>query len=194
MPIEVRRGQVLDAALRLIMRDGYLAASMEAVAREADLAKPRVYTAYPGRGPLLLALLEREEQRALATLAEAMPDFTDEADFETVLLTAMNNLLTAVSANPDSWRLLTLAADDAPPEVRGHAAASRTFALEQLRDLIAWGATRHPGLVPVDAELLAYSLLAMGEQAIRLLLAHPDRFTPARYHSFARSLLATWPR
>jgi AcrR family transcriptional regulator len=58
MPIEVRREQVLDVALKLIVEKGYAAATMEAVAREADLAKPRVYSAYPGRGPLLRALLE----------------------------------------------------------------------------------------------------------------------------------------
>ncbi|HEX4246679.1 MAG TPA: helix-turn-helix domain-containing protein, partial [Pseudonocardia sp.] len=43
MPIEVRREQVLDATLKLITERGYAAASMEAVAREVDLAKPRVY-------------------------------------------------------------------------------------------------------------------------------------------------------
>src|SRR5882757_10494011 len=100
MPIEVRRGEVLDATLRLIMRDGYRAATMEAVAREARLAKPRVYTAYPGRGPLLLALLEREQQRAIADLAEAMPAFTEDADFDTTLVAAATNLLSAVTAHP----------------------------------------------------------------------------------------------
>ena len=37
MPIEVRREQVLDAALRLICEHGYAAANMEALARPVRL-------------------------------------------------------------------------------------------------------------------------------------------------------------
>jgi AcrR family transcriptional regulator len=59
MPIDARRDQILDAAQRLIIADGYAAASMEAIAREANLVKPRVYAGYSGRGQLLRTLLER---------------------------------------------------------------------------------------------------------------------------------------
>jgi AcrR family transcriptional regulator len=45
MPIEARREQVLDAALRLITDRGYDAVTMEAIARESDLSKPVVYNA-----------------------------------------------------------------------------------------------------------------------------------------------------
>lgn len=189
MPIEMRRGQILDAALRLILRQGYAAATMEAIAREAQLAKPRVYTAYPGRGPLLLALLEREEQRVVNALADAMPPFTQDADFATTLVSAMTNLLAAVTANPDSWRLLMLAADDAPAEVRGHLAAGRRFALQRLRDLLAWGRETTPALTELDLELTAQSLLAVGEQAVRLTLTDPAKFTAERYTNFTHTAL-----
>ena len=94
MLIDVRREQVLDAALRLLNRGGYAAVTMEAVSREVELAKPLVYAAYPDVEPLLLALLERERERAITTLTDAMP------------------------ANPDSWRPLLMPAGDAPPQVR----------------------------------------------------------------------------
>ena len=191
MPIEVRREQVLDATLKLIIERGYAAASMEAVAREVDLAKPRVYSAYPGRGPLLRALLEREEQRVVATLAEAMPEFTDEADFAETLTAAAVNLLRAVADNPSSWRLLVLPADDTPLEVREHVSEGRRFALEQLRGLLAWGSTRRIELASLDLELAARALLAVGEQAVRLVLTEPAEFTPERYGDFARGLLQT---
>ncbi|MFE9577707.1 TetR/AcrR family transcriptional regulator [Nocardia sp. NPDC006044] len=97
----MRREQVRDAAL-LVIRGGYAGITMEAVSREAELATPRVYAAYPGVEPLLLALFDREGQRALATLAEAMPAFTEDGDFDDILVAAMTNLLTAVTANPDS--------------------------------------------------------------------------------------------
>jgi AcrR family transcriptional regulator len=191
MPIEVRREQVLDATLKLIIERGYAAASMEAVAREVDLAKPRVYSAYPGRGPLLRALLEREEQRVVATLAEAMPEFTDEADFAETLTAAAVNLLRAVADNPSSWQLLVLPADDTPLEVREYVSEGRRFALEQLRELLAWGSTRRTELADLDLELAARALLAVGEQAVRLVLTEPAEFTPERYGDFARGLLRT---
>jgi AcrR family transcriptional regulator len=188
MPIEVRRQQVLDAALRLISRDGYSAASMEAIAREAELAKPRVYSAYPGRGPLLSALFQREQQRAIATLADAMPSFVDGADFDDTLVAATRNLLDAVAANPDPWRLLAIPATDAPPEVQQHFAAAERFALTQLRALLEWGATNRPGLSELDLELAALAILAIGEQAVRLILTQPKKFSAARYAEFARTL------
>jgi AcrR family transcriptional regulator len=191
MPIEVRREQVLDVALELIVEKGYAAATMEAVAREVDLAKPRVYSAYPGRGPLLRALLEREEQRVVATLAEAMPPFTEGADFAETLTAATVNLLRAVAEHPVSWRLLMLPADDTPPEVREHVSAGRRFALEQLRALLVWGSGRRGGLGGLDLELTARALLAVGEQAVRLVLTEPAEFTPERYGDFARTLLGT---
>ncbi|MCU1648125.1 MAG: TetR/AcrR family transcriptional regulator [Nocardia sp.] len=191
MLLEVRREQVLDAALRLLNRHGYGALTMEAVSKEVDLAKPRVYAAYPGLEPMLVALLEREEQRALMTLADAMPVFEDTGNFDDILLDAMTNLLRAVAANPESWRLLFLPAEDAPAQVRKRFDTGRRFALEQLTALLEWGRDRRPGLAELDLELTAISLLAIGEQAGRMVLSQPDRFTPERYRAFARGLLDT---
>lgn len=190
MPIEVRREEVLDAALRLIVREGYAATTMEAVAREAELAKPRVYSAFPGRGRLLLALFEREEARAVAALAEAMPELTADAAFDDVLVTATTNLLQTVAANPYTHRLLVLPSSDAPPEVQAHRAAAEEFALGNLRALFTWGRTTRPELAGIDLELAARSVLAIGEQAVRLVLTQPEEFTPERYAAYARSLLA----
>lgn len=190
MRLEVRREQVLDAALRLVAESGYGAATMEAVAREAQLAKPRVYAAYPGRGALLMALLVREEKRSLSALAEAMPAFTDNTSFDDILTAAATNLLAAVAAKPDSWRLLLLPAHDTPPEVRGHVDTGRQYALGNLRALLEWGRERRPGLAGLDLEIMAQSLLATGEAAVRMALTDPARFTPERYGEFIRGLLA----
>ncbi|RJQ81596.1 TetR/AcrR family transcriptional regulator [Pseudonocardiaceae bacterium YIM PH 21723] len=188
MPIEVRREQVLDAALRLITEHGYAAATMEAIAREADLAKPRVYSAYPGRGPLLNALFERQEQRALATIAEAVPaDFTGYESALDVLATAAENLMRAAAAEPAAWRLLVFPADEAPPEVRQHVHTSRTFAVDQLRVLLVWARTVHPGLAEVDGDLAAEMLAAAGERGLRLVLQDPDGYPPERFAAFVRS-------
>ncbi|WP_405489216.1 TetR/AcrR family transcriptional regulator [Nocardia sp. NBC_00511] len=192
MAIEHRREHVLDAALRLVLRDGYTAATMEAIAREANLAKPRVYAAYPGRGPLLLALLEREQQRAVAALDIAMPEFTADTDVATTLEAAATSLLHAVATNPGPWRLLNLNADEAPPEVHAHIADTHEFALSNLRALLAWGREHQPGIDDYDVELLAVSLLAVGEQLIRLTLADPDRYPTDRLTDFIRTTLGAF--
>ncbi|MFJ4654617.1 TetR/AcrR family transcriptional regulator [Nocardia sp. NPDC088792] len=191
MLLEVRREQVLDATLRLLNQHGYAALTMEAVSKEVNLAKPRVYAAYPGLEPLLVALLDREEQRALTALADAMPAFEDSTGFDEILVTALTNLLQAVAANPETWRLLILPVGDAPAQIRERFETGRRFALSRLTDLLEWGRDRRRGLADLDLELTAISLLAMGEQAARLVISQPDRFTPERYRQFAQTLLST---
>ena len=193
MPIEARRDQILDAALQLIAEHGYAAASMEAIARTANIAKPRVYAAYPDRGQLIRALLEREEQHAIAALAEAMPPLSDDIDLPTTLATAAENLLNTVTEHPAAWRLLTLPTDEAPPEAREHYATARRFALSQLLMLLETGRASHPWLADLDLELAAHALLAIGEQTIRLILTNSTEFTPQRFANFARTLLRALP-
>lgn len=190
MPIEVRREQVLDAALRLITEHGYSAASMEAIAREAKLAKPRVYAAYPDRGLLLKALFEREQDRMITALADAMPQLGPGIEFDSTLVAALTNLLVMVRDDPEPWGLLLASVDEAPVIVRDYAEAGRSLALERLRALLELGLGARPGLEGLDAELAAYSLLAAGEQAVKLVLADPDKFTPERYERFVRDILA----
>ncbi len=187
MDLEVRREQILDATLRLVTRDGYAATTMEAVAREVQLAKPRVYAAYPGRGPLLLALLEREQHRVLSQLDTAMPAPADRTGFAATLATAAANMLRAAATHPDSARLLILPAQDAPPEVREYSTRARDFALSNLRALIDWAAERADGPTGLDAEVLAIALLAVGEQLLRSTLTDPDRYPPARLIDFVET-------
>jgi AcrR family transcriptional regulator len=184
-PIEVRRQEVLDAALRLISERGYGAATMEAIAREANLAKPVVYKAYPGRGALLQALLEREERLGLAAVADALSGL--DGDIETWLVQAVSRFLSAVRDHPVSWRLMLLGAEETPEEVRRHVEAGREFALDRIK--LALRTTPRPDRF--DLELAARSLLALGEQAAKLVLAEPDEFTPERYARFARQILSS---
>jgi AcrR family transcriptional regulator len=188
-PIEVRREQVLDAALRLISEHGYQAATMEAIAREADLAKPVVYNAYPGRGPLLQALLAREEQRGLQDVAAAMSKLTPDDDLDAAVVAGFRTFLQSVRESPVTWGLILLPAEETPTEVREHVEAGRRLALTGLRALVRAGIAVRPGLDQVDLELVARALLAICEQAAKLVLTEPDEFSPERYARFARQLL-----
>jgi AcrR family transcriptional regulator len=180
MPIEARREQVLDAALRLIIDRGYDAVTMEAIARESDLSKPVVYNAYPGLGPLLLALLEREEARGLKALADAMPPRPVDADASGILLFWLRSLADAIAMKPDPWRLILIPPEETPELVREHVQAGRTFALNQLRSLIS---------AQDDVELATQTLLAIAEHFAKLLIREPDEYQPNRLVAFAESVL-----
>ena len=73
LPRAERREQLLDAALTLIAEHGFGGLSMEAVAREAEIAKTVVYDAFANQEVLLTALLEREQERVFSTIADAVP-------------------------------------------------------------------------------------------------------------------------
>jgi AcrR family transcriptional regulator len=187
MPIEVRRRQVLDASLRLITEHGYGAVTMEAVAREANLAKPVVYNAYPGREALLSALLEREERRAFQTLAEAIrPAGGDPA---AALVAWLQGVAEAIAAAPSAWRLMLLPADGTPDVVRQRVERGRMIALEQTRLFARSLLAQRPALDALDEELTAHALLAACEQAAKLMIADPRSYPPARLVQYAENLL-----
>ena len=70
MPPEQRREQLIDAALSVILEQGYSGVSIEAVARTAGVTRPVVYDHFLNLGRLLHALVEREEHIALEQLEQ----------------------------------------------------------------------------------------------------------------------------
>jgi AcrR family transcriptional regulator len=57
---ELRRAQIMDAASRLIVKQGFLPLPIEALAQEAESSKALVYAYFPTQYDLFNALLERE--------------------------------------------------------------------------------------------------------------------------------------
>jgi AcrR family transcriptional regulator len=194
LPPQERREQILDAALAIISRHGYAAASMEAIAREAQIAKPVVYDAFETRGELLRSLLEREEARAFATLAEVVPSAASSEDPDALLVEVITAFLHAVLANPTAWRLILMPAGETPDVVREHVEAGRETMTAQVRVLTEWGLPRRTGLATVDADLAARGLIAVGEWAARLVLIEPEAYPPERFARFVGDLLGALPR
>jgi AcrR family transcriptional regulator len=58
-PAEARREGILDAAQVLILKHGLRGTSMEAIARQAGIAKPTLYAYFADKGAVFEALLER---------------------------------------------------------------------------------------------------------------------------------------
>lgn len=190
VPLGERREQLLDAALRLIGEHGYAGATMEAIAREAAVAKPVVYRTFQSREALLMALLERERERAFGTLEAALPTDLAGASPQQLLVDGARGLLTAVQSRPEAWRLILLPAGETPALVRVEVEAGRALVRLQLTDIIRWAIGAQPGLPDVDPELAARMLIAAGEEAMRLVLTDAGAYSPEGFATFAGRLLA----
>lgn len=184
---------MLDAALALIVEQGYAAVTMEAVARRLDLAKTVVYNAFPGRDQLLDALLRREAAKALATFFAALPQDDDGETVADALGTALRwveAVATAIASDPTAWRLILLPPDETPSQVREAVDGGRAVVTAQIEAMMAPLLDARPDLREIDRELLALSLLAVCEQGARQLLARPEEFPVERVVRFARGFLA----
>ena len=194
LPPEERRQQLLDAALQVIAEEGYAGVTIEAIARRAGVTRPVVYGVFADLAELLAALMQRQEERALALLAEAVPVEPQQRDPDALLVDGMRMFLDAVARDPAGWRVILLPPDGTPSAIRDYVERNRLALLGRLEKLIAWGLERRGGPKGLDVELLARSLLAAGEEAGRLVLTDPDRFPPERLADFAAALLAAAPR
>ena len=194
MPPSERREQLLDTALVVIAEHGYCGVSMEAVARQAGVTKPVVYDLFANLGELLRALLEREEARSLAQLAEVMPSELPSADPDELIVNGLTAFLGSVAASPTSWRLILMPADGTPAVVREQVEANRHRIAARLEDVLDRGLAARGGPPGLDLELAALGLVAVAEQMARLVLTDPKAYTPERVGDFVRSLLGSLGR
>jgi AcrR family transcriptional regulator len=186
-----RREQLLDATKAIVAERGFHAVSIEAVAREAGITRPIVYGHFDDLPGLLEALVEREGMRALAQLGTVLPTDLGEGDPRELLLAALRAYLEAVQSDPVTWRLVLMPPEGAPDVLRERITDGRAAVVTQL------AAAAQPGLRPgresPDPELTARTLSAVADEAARLLLTDPKRYTPKRLLDHAAWLLDQMP-
>ncbi|MER5855984.1 MULTISPECIES: TetR/AcrR family transcriptional regulator [unclassified Streptomyces] len=107
MPRAVREQQMLDAAVRIFGRRGYMAASMDEIAELAGVSKPLVYLYLNSKEDLFTACIRREA----AALTDAVrtgvrPDLP--ADRQ--LWDGLQAFFAHTSEHPDAWSVLHLQA------------------------------------------------------------------------------------
>src|SRR5947209_924574 len=188
MPPEQRREQLIDAALNVILKDGYRGVSIEAIAREAGVTRPVVYDHFPNLARLLHALVEREEHYSLGQLAFVVPEDPGEDPVE-FFSTGLRPFLDAVIGRPATWRLILLPLEGTPEIVRDHVEQNRERILRQIERLVR--ASIEEGQLPaeLDAELAARMVRDLGEEAGRMILTDPKHYTPDRYERFVQSVV-----
>ncbi|MCX5383807.1 TetR family transcriptional regulator [Streptomyces sp. NBC_00083] len=107
---ERRRRELLEAADRVVLRDGPKA-SMNAIAAEAGITKPILYRHFGDKGGLYRALAKRHTDALLAALRSALD--APAGRRERVEAT-LDTYLTAIEARPQVYRFLMHPAEDAP--------------------------------------------------------------------------------
>ena len=190
MPPDKRREQLIDAALSLIVEQGYEGVSIEAVARVAGVTRPVIYDHFPNLGSLLRALIEREERYALTQLAAIVPAAPqDRGDPPELFATGVRRFLDAVASRPDTWRIILLPPEGTPAIVREHVETNRAQVLGRLQQLVVWAIDRSGIAGDLDVEICARTILRLSEEAGRMVLTDPRRFSPERYERFARAVM-----
>ena len=184
---------MLDAALTVIVSDGYDRVSIDAIAKRADVARSVVYGAFENLGALLTALLDRQQARALERLLETFHDVADPLDPAAFASEAVSRMSAMLREDPDTWRLILLAPGNMPAVVRDRIEADRERFRLRVADWISV-VLADRGDSELDPQVLAHALVACAEHFGRIALTDPDRFTPSYLVGQLQVLLrSVWP-
>lgn len=170
------RAAVLEAADRLILRDGLAALTMDAVAQEAGVGKGTVFRRFSSRQGLMRALLDRSEAAWQAEVIFGPPPLGPDADPWDRLLAFGPSRLAATTANLELIRHATVGRHT-------RNSPAQAFAVMHLRHLL-----QQLG-VSGDLPLLALSLMALFDLDLLDRPAAADGFTAARIEAAWRDLV-----
>ncbi len=183
MSAAARRDQLLDVTTRLVARDGFHAASIEAVAQGAGVTRALVYQHFDDLQSLLEEVIRREASRALAQVSETTLRDLTTGDAVELMLESLRAYLYAVQHHPVTWRLILMPPAGAPRMLHKSIAQGKALVLERLTEAVRPALARERGLP--DADLTARLLSAIADEYARLVLTDPERFPPERllYHA-----------
>jgi AcrR family transcriptional regulator len=173
----------------VILEQGYGGVSIEAIARAAGVTRPVIYDHFPNLGTLLHTLVEREERYSREQLERVVPDDPGDSDPVEVLAGSVRRFLDAVTARPTTWRIILLPLDGTPAIVRQHVETHRARILERIERLVHWAINRNELPSDLDVELTARAIRDLGEEAGRMVLTDPQRYSPDRYERFVQSVM-----
>lgn len=112
---EQRRRELLEAADRVVLRDGPHA-SMNAIAAEAGITKPILYRHFGDKGGLYRALAKRHTDALLDALRAALDA---PAERRQRVEATLDTYLAAIEARPQVYRFLMHPSEDAQPSEPG---------------------------------------------------------------------------
>lgn len=187
LPPEQRRAQLLDAAFTVLSRVELHELSMEAVAQEAGVGKPVLYTVFSTRAELVAALLERERERGLEQVTATLPADLLGAEPVTAASATIEAFVGVALENPTRWRLILATPASVPDEYRAALRESRAEVIERAEALVRIGIALDPRWEAMDSDLLARSLLTVAEMLGRLGVGDPEQYPRERLADFVHT-------
>ena len=163
LPRKARRAQLLDSALEVFVAQGYHAAAMDDIAERAGVSKPVLYQHFPGKLDLYLALLDESCDQMINAAAAAL-ESTD--DNKQRVIATMHAFYQYVAGADGAFRLVFESDLTNEPAVRARVDRVTT----ECAKLIAHVIRDDTGLPPEQSQLLAVSLVGMGQVSARFWL------------------------
>ncbi|MFA1545470.1 TetR/AcrR family transcriptional regulator [Actinomadura chokoriensis] len=181
-----RRAQILDVTRRIVVEEGYHAATFERVAAECGVTRTVLYQQFDTLPQLLIALIDREVEHAFAGFRQAVARPVPPG--EDPFTAGLAGVLEAVDAAPATWRMFMLPAEGGPPELHRRLARARAVTRSHLHKI-----TGHQD----DPDLSIRVLHALADELVRLRLTDPDEHPVdrllAQSRRIARACLAPAP-
>jgi AcrR family transcriptional regulator len=172
MPAAERRATILDAAMEVFAERGYHVASLDEIARTADVSKALIYEHFPSKQALWASLLDTQVAEVFRRLAGAAA--TSEPG-EVRLRAGVDAFLGFVERRGDAFRMLFR--DAVEPEVAEIVAGVQRQAAAAVAGLIA----TEPRTTPESPERDRQAIEMVGQQltgAVQSLAIwwgdHPD--------------------
>ncbi|WP_190196049.1 TetR/AcrR family transcriptional regulator [Streptomyces djakartensis] len=169
MPRAVREQQMLDAAVRIFGRRGYMAASMDEIAELAGVSKPLVYLYLNSKEDLFTACIRREAKALVeAVRAGVRPGLP--ADRQ--LWEGLGAFFAHTGRNPDAWAVLHLQARTHGEPFAAEVTAMREEIVAFVTQLILAGAREQAlgcaraGRYPHDPDLPEREVAGLAEALV----------------------------
>lgn len=166
IPRAIREQQMLDSAIRVFADLGYRSASMDTIARDANISKPMLYLYYGSKEELFSACVARESGRLIERLTSAATGSDGARDS---LESVVQAFLEFVDANSDSWAVVYRQAM-AEPVFRDEVEKTRSVLVDLTADLLAQNSVESRSREVL--EVVATALVGAGEAVANRVAEH----------------------
>jgi AcrR family transcriptional regulator len=149
-----RRAQLIEVGRTVFAERGYEATSVEEIAERAKVSKPIVYEHFGGKEGLYAVIVDREMERVVTLISDAISSGTPRERLEQAALA----FLTYVQDEPDGFAVLTR---DAPVTT---ATGGMSGLLNEVADRVGSvfaSAFKEAGFDPKAAPIYAHALVGM---------------------------------
>ena len=195
MSAQMRHHQILDETQQLVDSEGFYAATIERIAERCGVTRTLIYQQFGSLPKLLVAMVDREFNRAAKGLVEAMNNTPPNKQDQ--FLFTLAGILDAVDKAPATWRMFLMPSEGGPPELYQHLAKAVEFTHGFLTASFYELKAETTHLTDADPELTVRVMHAIGDELVKLRLKQPEKYSNERLLTQAewvsRSLFSAKP-